>query len=229
MKISFQIEVYDPALVVCFRKTKERFGGLSNMAGGFPVDVDGIAIRTSEALYQACRFPDDPAVQRMIIAQRSPMTAKMKSKRHLPKTRSDWETVRVEVMRWCVSVKLAQNWEKFERLLLSTGDAPIVEQSRRDVFWGAQRRPEGLVGANALGRLLVGLREALKGPGREDLKTVDPLRIPNFLLDGQPIGQVGPSCRRGAIEQIEGDRCTSASGGLSASTAWKQTGMEWDP
>ena len=70
---------YDRASSVVFRKTDEPFGGLSNMASGFPLSLNGSRILTSEALYQACRFPHRPEVQRLIIEQKSPMTAKMKS------------------------------------------------------------------------------------------------------------------------------------------------------
>src|SRR5690606_37437152 len=107
--------------------TNEVFGGLSNMAGGFPLRVNGIRILTSEALYQACRFPKRPDVQRLIIGENSPMTAKMKSKPYRQDTRPDWDQVRVKIMRWCLRVKLAQNWHKFSELLLATGDKPIVE------------------------------------------------------------------------------------------------------
>lgn len=75
-----QTRTYNRASSVVVLKTKEAFGGLSNMAGGFPLDVNGMRILTSEALYQACRFPHRPEVQTLIIEQKSPMTAKMKSK-----------------------------------------------------------------------------------------------------------------------------------------------------
>lgn len=75
-----QLRTYERATSVVFLKTNEEFGGLSNMAGGFPLKVNGLRILTSEALYQACRFPHRPEVQRFIIEQASPMTAKMKSK-----------------------------------------------------------------------------------------------------------------------------------------------------
>ena len=76
---------------VVFRKTNEAFGGLSNMAPGFPVPVNGILILTVEALYQACRFPHLPEVQRLILEQRSPMTAKMVGKPHREESRPDLE------------------------------------------------------------------------------------------------------------------------------------------
>jgi predicted NAD-dependent protein-ADP-ribosyltransferase YbiA (DUF1768 family) len=54
-----------------------------------------------------------PDFQRMVIDETSPMTAKMKSKPYRKDSRPDWEDVRVQVMRWCLRVKLAQNWETF--------------------------------------------------------------------------------------------------------------------
>jgi len=180
---------YSRAECVVFSKTKEGFGGLSNMASGFLLRVNGIRILTSEALYQACRFPHLPEVQQLIIGQSSPMTAKMKSKPYRKDSRPDWDRVRTKIMRWCLRVKLAQNWSNFSELLLETGDRPIVEQSRKDDFWGAKPVDEGtLVGMNVLGRLLMELREAIKSKERDTLLVVAPLVIPDFCLFGQPIG-----------------------------------------
>lgn len=66
---------------ISFRKTSEKYGGLSNMASGYPIVINGIYIKSSEALYQAMRFPHLPEVQMIIINESSPMTAKMKSKK----------------------------------------------------------------------------------------------------------------------------------------------------
>lgn len=182
---------YIPAESITFRKTNESFGGLSNMASGYILWVNGTRILTSEAIYQACRFPHLPEVQRSIIMQGSPMTAKMKSKPFRDQSRADWDQVRVKIMRWCLRVKLAQNWDKFGELLLLTGDKAIVEDSRKDRFWGAVMNHSGqLEGRNALGRLLMELREELKGPDRENLRSVKSLDIPEFLLYAQPIGLV---------------------------------------
>ena len=177
------------SLVFC--KTTEVFGGLSNMAPGFPLRVNGIDILTSEALYQACRFPHLPDVQGLIIAQKSPMTAKMKSKPYRSRSREDWNVIRVRIMRWSLRVKLALNWTKFRDLLLATSDRPIVEESRKDDFWGAKVRSDGvLVGANVLGRLLMELREDLRGASCEALRRVQPPTVRDFLLHGEPIRMV---------------------------------------
>src|SRR5260370_7245075 len=167
--------------------TKEVFGGLSNMASGLPVEMNGVKVWSSEALYQACRFPHLPEVQDIIIRERSPMTAKMMSKPYRKDSRPDWETINVKVMRWCLRVKLVQNWETFGNLLLSTGDRPIVEEFKRDKFWAAEPADdETLVGRNVLGRLLVGLREELRGPDKGLLGELEAPLIGNFLFLGNP-------------------------------------------
>lgn len=191
MRKDLEARTYIREECVVFRKTKELFGGLSNMAGGFYLKVNGTRIFTSEALYQACRFPHRPEIQRLIVQQASPMTAKMKSKPHRKDSRPDWDAVRIKIMRWCLRVKLVQNWPEFGRLLLATGDRPIVEESRKDDFWGAKAVDDkALIGANVLGRLLMELREDLKGPNSESLRNVLPLDIPNFLLFDKPINIV---------------------------------------
>jgi len=183
---------YQRSEVVVVHKTKDAFGGLSNMAGGFPLMVNGIRIPTTEALYQACRFPSLPAVQREIIAQHSPMTAKMKSKPHRELTRNDWDLVKFKVMRWCLRVKLAQHYDEFGRLLLATKNRPIVELSRKDDYWGTklQRDEETLIGQNVLGRLLMALRQRLQEEDALTLRTVKPLEISEFLLINRPIETV---------------------------------------
>jgi ribA/ribD-fused uncharacterized protein len=183
---------YQRSEVIVVHKTKDNFGGLSNMAGGFPLLVNGIRIPTTEALYQACRFPSLPSVQREIIAQHSPMTAKMKSKPHRERTREDWDSVKFKVMRWCLRVKLAQHYDEFGRLLLATKDRPIVELSRKDDYWGTklQRDQETLLGQNVLGRLLMALRQRIQEEDAATLRSVEPLAIPDFLLLDRPIDTV---------------------------------------
>jgi type I restriction enzyme, S subunit len=185
------VRAYDRIDAAAFRKTTEKFGGLSNMAAGFPLIVAGFAIRTSEALYQACRFPHMPDVQKLVIEQESPMTAKMKTKPFRDSSRPDWDQVRVPIMRWCLRVKLIQNWDRFSDILISTADRPIVEDSRRDDFWGAIAADSStLEGRNVLGRLLMELRSLVHGGALTQSSTIEPLRIENFRLCERPIGIV---------------------------------------
>ena len=145
---------------VTFRRTKDSFGGLSNMAGGFPIHMGDIVVSRSEHLYQALRYPDHPELQREIIAISNPIEAKQYAYEHLSKTRMDWMDVRVAIMLWCLQLKLLNNLEPFGRLLLVAIDGyrEIVEVSRNDDFWGAKPTSDGIVrGLNVLGRLLWGL------------------------------------------------------------------------
>jgi type I restriction enzyme, S subunit len=175
-----------------FSKTREQWGALSNMAAGFPLVVVGEEWLTAEALYQACRFPDLPDVQKLILEERSPMAAKMKSKPHRASTRGDWEVVRTKIMRWVLRVKLAQHYRRFSAVLLETGDLPIVERSRKDRFWGAVEDADGVLrGANALGRLLMELRaELLRRDAQQGLLQVHPPAVENFLLLSRAVGLV---------------------------------------
>ena len=184
-----QTRTYRRKESVVFLKTDEPFGGLSNMAGGYPIHVNGVRILTSEALYQVCRFPHLPEVQKLIIGQVSPMTAKMRSKPYRKDSRPDWDQVRVRIMRWSLRMKLANNWNTFSALLLKTGERPIVEESRKDAFWGAKVVDDGdtLVGMNVLGRLLMELREQVKQQGRDAALDIAPPDIPQLLLFGRPI------------------------------------------
>jgi ribA/ribD-fused uncharacterized protein len=183
------IRQYIESEVVSFKSTKAEFGGLSNMAAGYSINVNGVIIPSVEHLYQACRYPLFPALQEEIIRQDSPMTAKMISKKHLKYTRQDWDQVRFKIMRWCLEVKLCQNWEKFSKVLLETGDRAIVELSTKDKIWAAVKEGDKLIGTNALGRLLMELRENYVKK-KEYQRCIDPLPIPGFLLFGNPIEEV---------------------------------------
>ncbi len=176
---------------IIFHKTSDSFGGLSNMASGYPLSINGIKILTSEALYQACRFPHLLYIQRLIIEQKSPMAAKMVGKPYRKDSRKDWDEVREIIMEWCLRVKLAQNWDTFGKLLKSTGDLPIVEESKRDGFWGAKPVDDNtIVGANVLGGLLMKLRSEYLRPNNESLLIVKPPQINDFLLYGNPIDTI---------------------------------------
>lgn len=194
---NYQMRQYDIRNVVSFKKTTEKWGELSNMCAGFPVVVNDIPIKSVEALYQACRFPDLPDVQRKILEQSSPMTAKMVGKPHIAETRKDWDQVRVLIMKWVLRVKLAQNWDAFSKVLLESADKEIVELSNKDPFWGAKPLEGSIfLGVNALGRLLMELREHIKAINKEKFMSVAPLKIENFKLYGENISFVYESDKK---------------------------------
>ncbi len=197
MRWEFKGTIHEDCVI--FRKTKETFGGLSNMASGFSLKVNGHQVLTSEALYQACRFPEHADIQKEVLDQASPMAAKMVTKkdgRRAKYTRPDWDAVNIDIMAWCLRVKLAQNLGPFYWLLEKTGAKPIVEWSHADRFWGAVEDEDGVLhGANQLGRLLMELRDfalAKWEKERETLRVVEPMTIPNFKLLGEDIRAIRP-------------------------------------
>lgn len=194
----FEICEYESENSCVFFRAQDPYGFCQNMNNRFPVEVNGIAIRNTEALYQSCRYPHLEEAQRRIIEQRSGMFSKRVSKgyRRAGHTRKDWDDIQVDVMRWVLRVKLAQNFETFGELLASTGTRPIVEQSHKDSFYGALvvEGSSTLVGCNVLGKLLMQLRdEYLNGcsESRQGMRYVPPMEISDFLLFGEPIRAIG--------------------------------------
>lgn len=185
MKISER--TYNKKEVITFSKTTGEFGGLSNMASGYSLFVNETNIANTEILYQACRFPLFPKIQEEIISQSNPMEAKEISRKYMQYSRQDWDLVKFDIMRWCLQIKLLQNFGKFSHLLLSTVDTPIVEFSMKDNTWGAIPVNKDLLkGKNALGRLLMEIRESYARKMTE-MEFVSPVNIPAFLLFDQPI------------------------------------------
>lgn len=156
------MNTYSKNEVVTFLKTREAFGGLSNMAAGYPITLYGVRCITSEHLYQALKFPNHLEIQAAIFAEPSPMAAKMVAKRYRQQIRPDWEEIKLAVMDYCLRAKLKCNFQRFGGLLLSTGEADIVElSSKHDTFWGCVPQGDLLVGHNHLGIQLTKLREEL--------------------------------------------------------------------
>ncbi len=148
--------------VIYFKKTKEKWGGLSNMAGGYPLLINNHIIYSSEALYQAMKFTYYPYIQKQIISQKSPMHSKMIAKKYKNYVRGDWNEIKIKVMRWTLLIKLMFNYDTFGKLLLDTQNKTIVELSHKDKFWGTiliDKEKMISEGENILGRLLMQIRE----------------------------------------------------------------------
>ena len=190
MTNDFPLRSWSSENCVSFRKTAEEWGGLSNMAGGYPIRINEKDWLTSEALYQALRFPANPEIQTEIFIQKSPMAAKMKSKPfRLTHGRRDWDLVRSEIMYWCLQMKLHANQSSFGNLLLATTSFDIIEESPQDTFWGAKKDDEGrFYGKNVLGCLLMQLRKTVEQDS-ERTSYASPV-FEHCLLFGQRISSV---------------------------------------
>lgn len=182
--MSLSIRHYKSSECIIFKSTKGEFGALSNMAPNFPIYINKTKLRTSEALYQALRFPNYPEVQHQIILRKSPISAKHYGRQYIDLTRADWNQVRFKVMKFCIELKLFQNFDRFSKVLLSTGSYPIVEYSDKDKVWGASFQNGYYIGTNALGRYLMELREKVKSESFElTIPDILDIKILNQLID----------------------------------------------
>ncbi len=183
-------KTYNASKCIVLHKVKEPFGDLLNMSSAFPMIVNGIKIRSSEALYQSLRFPFLPNVQKKIIDTASPLMAKRIISPLKGQSRIDFDELRIDFMRWCLRVKLACNYEGVGELLDASGNKILVEKSPSGTFWGCSSTGNKYVGMNCLGELLMELRDEWRKKKREEMVVVEPLNVKDFLLLGSPIQTV---------------------------------------
>ena len=157
------MRVYPRHQACAFRFTAAAWGELSNF---FPLAVPIAAgpwtFVTSEALYQACKFPAHPDIQQRIAEAPTAKDAAAIGRTTGLGIDPGWSAQRVDVMRWVLRLKREANAAEIDEVLAKTGERPIVEVSTRDAWWGA--RPVGgrYEGHNVLGRLWMELRQQLR-------------------------------------------------------------------
>lgn len=118
-------------------------------------DEMNIAYFTVEHYFQAAKTLDKNLRKRMSILD---TPGKVKRAGRNLDLRPDWEKVKIDVMRRALIKKFSDPLMKEK--LLETGDAKLVEGNWwGDTFWGVCNG----VGENHLGKLLMEIRESLKG------------------------------------------------------------------
>jgi len=141
--------------VVYFYGVGNENGYCSNFSN-HPIEVDGLLFNSVEAFYQYEKFTSNVEIQEAIRLARSPAACKSLARRNTQLIRSDWEMVKVDVMKAGIRYKFSQHSEIREKLLETEG--VIIENAMFDSYWGCGA--EG-IGLNMLGRLLVELRDEL--------------------------------------------------------------------
>ncbi len=156
----------EPQRIDIFR---EEYGFLSNFHP-VPVFFDGVLYADNEAAYQAqkCEKPEE----RLAFAQLSADEAKRMGRKAA--LRSDWEDVKIPLMKAIVRAKFEQHPDLAARLM-ETGSKPLFEGNYwRDLFWGVDMRTGE--GRNELGRILMALREEIGISGIADRSELIPER-----------------------------------------------------
>src|SRR5690606_24814424 len=97
-------------------------------------------------------------IRRAILDAPSAHEAFKIAERNRDKRRSDWDRVKVDIMRDILRAKAEQH-EYVRRKLLATGDRELIEDSWRDDFWGWGPNRDG---KNMLGRLWMEIRAELR-------------------------------------------------------------------
>jgi len=146
----------DAAGVVNFYRVSDEFGELSNFAP-YPITLGGERWPTTEHYFRAQKF-EDKVYRQKVRKANSPMLAARLGRDRKQKLRRDWESAKVGVMRSAVMAKFTQHAE-LGTLLLSTGNAKLVEHTENDDYWGDGGDGSG---KNMLGRVLMQVREALR-------------------------------------------------------------------
>lgn len=136
------IGIYTKEQACGFRLTKAVWGAFSNFQRlAVPILAGPRSFGTSEAAYQAGKFPACPDVQQRIVE--APTARDAATIGRTPDLGIDpgWNAQRVDVIRWVPRNKREANRREIDAVLAATGDQPIVEVSTRDAWWGA--RPAG--------------------------------------------------------------------------------------
>ena len=143
--------------VIEFCRLRDPYGEFSNF---YPskITLDGLDYKTVEHFYQSQKFID-LSIREHIRNQDTPMKAKNAAynPEFKSKLRRNWDTEKLLVMGRALKKKF--EIESFKNLLLSTGNAEIVERSEKDYYWGKDKSGFGF---NMLGKLLMELREEIR-------------------------------------------------------------------
>jgi len=140
---------------ILFYSAKGAYGCFSNFAP-YSFVLYGTHWPTTEHYFQAQKFAGTKHEEAIRLA-RSPMVAARMGRSRQRPLRPDWDEVKTIVMLEGLRAKFSQHAD-IRAVLLATGDAPIIEHTTRDRYWGDGGDGSG---KNMLGTLLVSVRDEL--------------------------------------------------------------------
>jgi len=141
---------------IFFYKIKDQYGEFSNFSN-HPIILKGKAWATTEAYFQAQKYAGTEHEEAVRLTAGPRAAAVMGRDRSLP-LRKDWESVKESIMKEALLAKIDQ-YPKIKDLLISTGDAEIVEHTENDNYWADGGDGSG---KNRLGVIWMMIREELK-------------------------------------------------------------------
>jgi len=144
-----------PASPIKFYSETAQWGEFSNFSP-YVVMLNGKRWPTSEHYFQAQKF-DQKAYQEKIRKSASPMKAAELGRSRKVKIKANWDRKKDNVMYDVVYAKFTQH-SSLKELLLSTGDALLIEHTENDSYWGNGGDGSG---KNRLGKILMQVRQKL--------------------------------------------------------------------
>ena len=146
-------------MTIYFYKVEEPYGCFSNFSP-HGINLGGKDWPTVEHYYQAHKFlgtQDEPLME-VIRQVKTPEEAAALGRDSSRTVRSDWENVKLQVMREAVFAKFLTH-PHLQEQLHATGSELIVENSPTDYYWGC-----GVdhTGQNHLGKILMEVRQTTR-------------------------------------------------------------------
>ena len=162
----------DTKTIYFYSDREEPYGAFSNFAR-YGFTLDGKYWMTSEHYFQSQKFAGTEHEERIRLASAPKIAADWGRERKRP-LRPDWDAVKDEIMGRALYAKFTKHIE-LRDLLLSTGEASLVENAPGDYYWGCGK--DG-TGKNQLGILLMELRDRLRQESQSEngRKSDDSLR-----------------------------------------------------
>lgn len=146
--------------MIKFSKTDDKYGCFSNFYK-CKIIYDGLEYKSSEAAWQAQKTLD--VNEREQFCNYTAYQSKKLGRS--VKLRSDWESVKYNLMIDVCYAKFNQNTD-LKEILLSTGDEELVENTTgwHDNIWGNCECPRCInkVGQNLLGKALMEVRKLIR-------------------------------------------------------------------
>ncbi len=141
---------------IYFYMAREKYGEFSNFAP-YGIEMDGRWWKTPEYYFQAQKFTGEAHKEKIANAVDTKTAFNLGRSREIP-IREDWEEVKDKVMYRAI-LKKFKTYPKLKALLLSTGDAEIIENSPLDNYWACGKDGKG---KNMLGQIFMRVRGELK-------------------------------------------------------------------
>jgi ribA/ribD-fused uncharacterized protein len=163
--------------IIRFYSTRGDYGCFSNFSR-HPVKIGKTTYQTSEHYFQSQKYVGTPIETKIRDCKTPGEAARMgRDRKHPVPLRQDWENVKDNVMREVVLAKFSQHADLRE-ILLSTGDAELVEDTTTDYYWGCGTDGSG---KNMLGKILMETRAILQKTAKRYCQVCGIEEVPSHL------------------------------------------------